>query len=54
MFPNKVLRHSTFEFLAANAMSFRVVMNYVSALKYMFARYAWSVAVFDDPMVKKC
>ena len=41
------------EFLAANAMSFRVVMNYVSALKYMFARYSWSVAVFDDPMVKR-
>ena len=41
------------EFLATNAMSFRVVMNYVSALKYMFARYAWSVTVFDDPMVKR-
>ena len=41
------------EFLAANAMSFRVVMNYVSALKYIFARYSWSVAVFDDPIVKR-
>ena len=41
------------EFLATNDMSFRVVMNYVSTLKYMFARYAWSVTVFDDPMVKR-
>ena len=35
------------EFLAANAMSFRVVMNSVFALKYMFARYSWPVAVFE-------
>ena len=41
------------EFLAANALSFRVVINNISALKYMFVRYAWSVAVFEDPMVKR-
>ena len=41
------------EFLAANALSFRVVMDYISALKYMFVKYAWSVAVFEDPMIKR-
>ena len=41
------------EFLAANAMTFRVVMNYVSALKYMFVRYGWSVDVFENPMIKR-
>ena len=29
------------------------VMNYVSALKYMFAKYAWSLDVFEKPMVKR-
>ena len=41
------------EFLAANTLSFRVLMNYVSALKYMFARYAWSMDVFEKPIVKR-
>ena len=41
------------EFLTANALSFRVVMNYVSALKYMFAKYAWSLEVFERPIVKR-
>ena len=41
------------EFLTANALSFRVVMNYVSALKYMFAKYAWSIEVFEQPIVKR-
>ena len=41
------------EFLAANALSFRVVMNYVSVLKYMFARYAWSMEVFEKLIIKR-
>ena len=28
-------------------------MNYVSALKYMFAKCAWSIDVFEKPMVKR-
>ena len=31
----------------------KVVMNYVSALKYMFARYRWSVDVFENSMIKR-
>ena len=41
------------EFLASNAMTYRVVMNYVSALKYMFGKYGWSMHVFESPLVKR-
>ena len=40
-------------FLAANAITFRVVMNYVSALKYTFARYVRSLRVFENSMIKR-
>ena len=33
------------EFLAANAISHRVIMNYISALKFMFSRYSWDLTV---------
>ena len=39
------------EFLASNALSYRVIMNYVSALKYMFKRYDWSCTNFSHPLV---
>ena len=41
------------DFLTSNTLSFRVVMNYVSALKYMFAKYVWSLDVFEKPVVKR-
>ena len=41
------------EFLAANALTYRVIMNYVSALKFMFGRYGWSMQVFDSPLVTR-
>ena len=36
------------EFLAANALTFEIVMNFVSALKCMFGMYGW----LDKPFVK--
>ena len=40
------------EFLANNGMTFRVVNNYVSALKFAFATYDWNHSVFDCAWVK--
>ena len=39
------------ELLASNVLSYRVFMNYISALKYMFRRYGWSCASFSHPLV---
>ena len=39
------------ELLASNTLSYRVIMNYVSALKHMFKRYGWSCASFSHPLV---
>ena len=41
------------EFLAANALTFRVINNYMSALKHHFARYSWGINVFESPLVRK-
>ena len=41
------------EFLASNGMSFRIVNNYVSALKFAFATYGWDQEVFDCAWVKR-
>ena len=41
------------EFLAGNALSFRVVNNHVSALKYHFARYRWTLSVFESALVRR-
>ena len=41
------------EFLASNGMTFRVVNNYVSALKFAFATYRWDQGVFDCAWVKR-
>ena len=41
------------EFLAANALTFRVINNYMSALKHHFARYSWGIDVFESPLVRK-
>ena len=41
------------EFLAGNALSFRVVNNYVSALKYHFARYGWTLSIFESALVRR-
>ena len=41
------------EFLVANALTYRVVMNYVSALKYRYGSYGWSVQVFESSLVKR-
>ena len=39
------------ELLASNALSYHVIMNYVSALKHKFKRYGWSCASFSHPLV---
>ena len=41
------------EFLARNALSYRVIMNYVSALKFHFCHYQIPTAVFEDYFVKR-
>ena len=41
------------QFLASNSLSFRVINNYVSALKFYFVRYAWDIQVFDAPLVRR-
>ena len=41
------------QFLASNSLSFRVINNYLSTLKFYFARYQWNISVFEDSMVKK-
>ena len=41
------------EFLAANALTYRVIVNYVSALKCMFGKYGWSTQAFESPLVKR-
>ena len=40
------------EFLVTNSLSFPVILNYISALKYAFTRYSWQVAIFQAPLVK--
>ena len=39
------------EFLASNSISYRVIMNYISALKHMFTRYGWDGSVFSAPIL---
>ena len=39
------------EFLASNVLSCRVIMNYISGLKYTFARYRWSCTSFSHNLV---
>ena len=41
------------EFLARNALSYRVIMNYVSALKFHFCHYQIPTGVFEDYFVKR-
>ena len=39
------------EFLASHGH--RVILNYVSALKFMFTRYGWQSQALDSPIVKR-
>ena len=41
------------EFLASHTLSHRVILNYVSALKFMFTRYGWQSQALDSPIVKR-
>ena len=41
------------EFWASNGMTFRVVNNYVSALKFAFSTYGWDSNVFECVLVKQ-
>ena len=41
------------EFLASNGITFRVVNNYVSALKFAFSTYGWNLDVFECVLVKR-
>ena len=41
------------EFLASNGMTYRVVNNYVSALRFAFATYGWDENVFQCAWVKR-
>ena len=41
------------EFLAANGLSFRVINNYMSALKFYFQSYSWSVEVLESHLVRR-
>ena len=41
------------EFLANNAFSFRVINNYISALKHYFVRYQWRDQVFEEALIKR-
>ena len=40
------------EFLVA-ALTFHVVMNYVSALNFMFSRNGWKTEIFENAMIKR-
>ena len=39
------------EFLASNSLSHRVILNYVSALKFAFTSYGWNSEIFSHPLV---
>ena len=41
------------EFLAANSLSFRVILNYLSALKHYFARYSWDHQSIESPLISR-
>ena len=41
------------EFLATSSLSYRVILKYMSALKYMFARYGWLSSVLEAPKVRR-
>ena len=41
------------EFLATNALSQRVIVNYVSALKFAFDSYGWCTTVFESPLIRR-
>ena len=41
------------EFLVAHTLSHRVILNYISALKYMFARYGWNSEIFQAPLIQR-
>ena len=38
--------------MASQTLSYCVILNYVSALKYMFTRYTWNAKVLDLPIIK--
>ena len=37
----------------AHTLSHRVILNYISALKYMFARYGWNSEIFQAPLIQR-
>ena len=41
------------EFLANSGVSYRVVNNYISALKFACDSYSWSLQAFESPFVKR-
>ena len=41
------------EFLAINGLSFRVINNYMSALKFYFESYSWSLGVLESHLVRR-
>ena len=41
------------QFLAGNNLSFRIISNYISAMKHFFMRYKWNERVFEDVLVKR-
>ena len=44
---------SFLQFLATNSLSFRVINNYLSALKFYFARYRWDWQILEDHVVER-
>ena len=41
------------EFLASHTLSHHVILNYVSAHKFMFTRYGWQHQALDSPIVRR-
>ena len=41
------------KFLAFNGLSYRVINNYVSALKFFFESYTWTLQVFESHLIRR-
>ena len=41
------------EFLSVQCISYRVICNYMSALKYFFSRYTWRAEVLSNPLLQR-
>ena len=41
------------EFFTTSSISYQVILSYMSALKYMFARFGWNSSTLEAPIIRR-